>query len=113
MPKEAKLAPDLSTLAERAADAVLEASQARLLVPSEATEDIGQSYDDLLVAAGVNFDDDEDRAFGYRLPSDELRQEFERVLEGRHKCEYARERAMYLLGIALGKRLARLDGGAR
>jgi hypothetical protein len=116
--KKAKPAPDLSTLAERAADFILEANRERLLDPGEATTDLGGTtnpYETLLEAAGLDFDgvDRGSTAFRRLLPSDDLRQAFDAVEEQRNQQGCRHERATWLLGIALGKRLARLDGGAR
>jgi len=115
--KKPKPAPDLSTLAERAADFILEANRARLLDPGEATEDLDgptNPYENLLKAAGLDFGNlDRGNAFKKLLPSDDLRQAFDAVQGEHNREEYAREQATWLLGLALGKRLARLDGGAR
>ena len=106
----------LAELAERFADSVF----ARLLDLQEAEGDDpdGDIYDPLLTAAGVDLDEleggsDEEDRFAKALPTDELKQAFDRIVKQQAKQQVGYEQAAYSIGLAIGRRLARLEGGVR
>jgi hypothetical protein len=116
MPKKARPVPDLSTLAERAADDAL----ARLSDHRHATgEDIGEgpfpAYARLLTKADACFDPVSEMQddINEKLPSPELREMVSKMYGAWFAYVNEREQAAYLFGIAVGKRLARLEGGVR
>jgi hypothetical protein len=64
-------------------------------------------------AAGVDYDlDDRVNEFARTLPEN-LRDRFNEIAHELHGWGYAQEKAAYAVGLAVGKRLARLEGGAR
>jgi hypothetical protein len=74
----------------------------------------GNPYDRLTKALGANYDlDDRGRDFEHALPTDDLMKQFEQWAQDGYRHNAALQQAAYLAGIAMGRRLGRLEGGAR
>ena len=119
MPKKRKPAPDLSTLAERAVDEILAGRALGLLEFGPiAGEEVELSSDGvppactrLRDAAGEDFDlCDLQEAFNKRFPNEDSKEALRVIYGSWWRFINARQEAAYVLGIAMGKRLA---GGAR
>jgi hypothetical protein len=110
--KKAKPAPDLSVLAERAADAVFD----DLLDYNQTTQRFtaaGDPLDLLGKAAGEDWTiGDREMDFERALPEN-VRERFRGLTQAAYALGGARARAAYAFGLAMGKRLAKLEGGAR